>query len=439
MATSLPKLTRDAELETLSSRAAENVRDPDHWAPLLKALSNPWSRTNTTGTIILGIAENTLMHQELAEHITSHFTVSPPEHLTYGNGPQGSPRLRKALASFFNARFEPLQQTKAEEFIVTAGVSAVIDELTWCLCSEGEGILFPRPLYTGFRNDLPIRSRGKVVPVSFRREDGGVVLDDLFDAEANLRCLERGLSEAEKEGTKIKAVMITNPHNPLGKCYPPATIKAIASFCAKHNLHYLSDEIYAMSTWRNPNFPDATHFHSVLSVELSHIIRPEMVHVLYGAAKDFCANGLRLGVLHTRSETLRRAMITIATFAWEAYLIQDCWARILEDDKWLKQFLTESQKRLSTNYGTLTSFLDQHSIPYYKGGNAAIFLWVDLRRWKTEDAITEECLKAGVMVAKGTNFVPEELGWFRLTFSTQKEVLEEGLRRLTESLKKFDG
>jgi len=26
------------------------------------------------------------------------------------------------------------------------------------------------------------------------------------------------------------------------------------------------------------------------------------VHVVYGASKDFCANGMRLGVVHTRNE-----------------------------------------------------------------------------------------------------------------------------------------
>ena len=48
-----------------------------------------------------------------------------------------------------------------------------------------------------------------VVPVSFEREDGSLILDDLFDLDANLRCLERAFRKSKEEGVKIKAVMIT--------------------------------------------------------------------------------------------------------------------------------------------------------------------------------------------------------------------------------------
>lgn len=85
----------------------------------------------------------------------------------------------------------------------------MIDELTWSICNEGEGILFPLPRYTGFANDVPTRSRGKLVLVPFEREDGTLDLNDIFDPEANTRCLERAYRKAEKEGIRIKAVMIT--------------------------------------------------------------------------------------------------------------------------------------------------------------------------------------------------------------------------------------
>lgn len=134
-------------------------------------------------------------------------------HFTYGHGPQGSPRLRNALSSFFNSRFHPQHPTSSNEFLVTAGVTAMIDHLTWCLCNEGEGLLLPQPLYTGFTNDIPTRSRGRLVPVSFRREDGSVELKDVFDAEANAKCLERAWSESERKGVKIKGVLIS-------KCVP---------------------------------------------------------------------------------------------------------------------------------------------------------------------------------------------------------------------------
>lgn len=112
-------------------------------------------------------------------------------HLTYGHGPQSSPNLRSALADLFNNCFRARKPTQAQEFVVTSGVSSALDAATWGICSEGEGVLVPRPLYTGFTNDVPTRSRGKIVPVSFAREDGEMKWEDVFDAEANVRALQR--------------------------------------------------------------------------------------------------------------------------------------------------------------------------------------------------------------------------------------------------------
>ncbi|KAK5166421.1 uncharacterized protein LTR77_007964 [Saxophila tyrrhenica] len=418
--------------DLLSNRARDNVEGDDHWAPLVNALASPYSPTNTDGIA----------------------------HFTYGNGPQGSPRLRKAISNFFNSRFAPLKPTQPDEFIITAGVTAMIDHLTWSICNEGEGILLPQPLYTGFTNDIPTRSKGKLVPVSFAREDGSVVLDDVFDPEANLRCFERAYAESQRNGAKIKGVMITNPHNPLGKCYSKEAIVAIMRFCAKYGLHYLSDEIYAMSVFKNERYPDATPFQSVLSIDTEGIINPELVHVLYGAAKDFCANGLRLGAFHTRNEVLRKAVLSITTFSWEAYIVQDMWARILEDTPFLDRFIGDNQKQLASHYALLTNFLDDNHIPYFQGGNAALFLWVDLRRWllgnsdadtavlrstspdaakykAKEDRLSKRWLEKGVMIAKGSRSLSEEIGWFRIVFTAEEKALRTGLNRFLEGLREW--
>lgn len=54
-------------------------------------------------------------------------------------------------------------------------------------------------------------------------------------------------------------------------------------FCDQHKIHLISDEIYALSVYN----PDANHtaFCSVLSINPSGIIDPNLVHVLYGMSK----------------------------------------------------------------------------------------------------------------------------------------------------------
>ena len=55
--------------------------------------------------------------------------------------------------------------------------------------------------------------------------------------------------------------MLVNPHNPTARIYSANTLRAYAQFAEKHNLHLISHEIYALSTFHNPRMR-----HSVLQV-----------------------------------------------------------------------------------------------------------------------------------------------------------------------------
>lgn len=92
---------------------------------------------------------------------------------------------------------------------MATGVTALIDHVSWCICADGEAILFPQPLYAGFTNDLPHRARCKLIPVPFEREDGSLDLNDVFDPNTNTRCLERAYLKCERDGVKVRGVMIT--------------------------------------------------------------------------------------------------------------------------------------------------------------------------------------------------------------------------------------
>lgn len=55
--------------------------------------------------------------------------------------------------------------------------------------------------------------------------------------------------------------------------------------CQKHRIHLISDEIYAISVFKNREVPDAPTFVSVLSIDMTGIIDPALVHVLWGISK----------------------------------------------------------------------------------------------------------------------------------------------------------
>lgn len=83
-------------------------------------------------------------------------------------------------------------------------------------------------------------------------------------------------------------------------------------FCAANDLHFISDEIYAKSVFENHSIPaECANFTSALSLDWQSMIDPTRFHVLYSASKDFCANGLQLGVVYTKNKGMLSSMSSI--------------------------------------------------------------------------------------------------------------------------------
>jgi aspartate/methionine/tyrosine aminotransferase len=89
---------------------------------------------------------------------------------------------------------------------------------------------------------------------------------------------ETAFQQAVESGIRPRALMLCNPHNPLGRCYPPSTLIAFMRFCDKHGIHMLADEIYAMSVYsiaeegKGDETETTTPFTSVLSLPTSEYI-----------------------------------------------------------------------------------------------------------------------------------------------------------------------
>ena len=55
--------------------------------------------------------------------------------------------------------------------------------------------------------------------------------------------------------------------------------------CQKYQIHLISDEIYALSVFKNEEAADAAPFTSILSIDPAGIIDPSLVHVIWGMSK----------------------------------------------------------------------------------------------------------------------------------------------------------
>ncbi|KAI1463629.1 putative aminotransferase class I and II family protein [Daldinia caldariorum] len=405
--------------------------------------------------VFLGVAENLLLYEDISTFIKNNLTISPDDQFGYGVGPRGSPRLKKALTSSFQNNFDAERPIREENLLILPGVGGALDALAWSICDDGEGIIIPVPFWSGISQGVGERTRGVMIPAIYQSIEGYQGLDDLFDPEINKKALEKALQQATKDNVKVKGVMLCNPHNPLGRCCPVETLREIAGFCGQHNLHLISDEVFAMSVYDNLEVPDTVPFTSVLALDLEDKIDPRNVHVAYGMGKDFCAARFRIGVLHSRNE----AEFLFSVLGWVPYIVQDMWASILTDDEFRIDFMHKNRRLLAEHSEILTAFLREYDIPYYSKVNAGVFAWVSLQRYlrdKSEDSATnsfksngqfyreremtlwDRLLASGVGLGLGGWYSSEEPGWFRISFAVEKEALRIGLERLIKTLRQVE-
>lgn len=420
---------------TLSSRGQHLAHQPSYRSfatPVLRDLYHP--TTNPNGNINLGQAENYLMLPEVAS-FANQTLQAKPEFFSYNEGAWGPDRLRRGLARHMNKCFKPVREIEPDQLLVANGCMSLCELLGFSLCSEGDGVLFPSPVYAAFQSDFSTKAGVKCVYTAF----GGV--DQFSPAAAG--CYERALLAAEREGTKVRALMLCNPHNPLGRCYPKETLVALLKLCQKYSIHFISDEIYALSTYSAPEAKDAVAFESILSFYTAEYIAPELLHVLYGMSKDFACGGLRIGCLYTRNESLWHAISAMTQFHWIGGLDGEMACRMLEDEPWLDAFFLRSQQALGNASALARKLLNDKSVAFDASANAGFFLWLDVRRflqgtgktgWDAERELNDRFLKKKVYLTSGELQHAEEPGFFRVVFSYDEQTMREGFRRIFEAL-----
>ncbi|PHH50140.1 putative inactive 1-aminocyclopropane-1-carboxylate synthase-like protein 2 [Ceratocystis fimbriata CBS 114723] len=424
------------------SKRAEPIARQTPLTKIWEVIANVWHpETNPSGFVSLGVAENSLMHDALCEKLPAASDISTIA-FTYGNGLSGSLRLRTALASFLNDKHSPATPILPAHIMLTNGCSAAIEQLSWILADPGDVWLLGQPYYGTFIPDLGLRPDAEVMPVSF----GDVDPLSIDAAQA----YEAAIIKAQSQGKRVAALMLCNPHNPLGRCYTRETIVALMKLCQKYQIHLVTDELYALSIWKNTVDLDVTpaEFVSCLSIPTEGLIDPKLVHVLWGMSKDFGANGIRIGmIIDQHNEALRQAIFSTCIYSSISSLPDIMTAKIFEDRAWVESYVAENNRQLSDRFAIVAHWAKDNGIEYAKGNNAGFFVWVNLgdiylrhhpntiKSPTINDEITEALLENRVFLASGSNFGSEKPGWYRIVFAVDKMNLVEGLDRVLKTLK----
>lgn len=423
---------------SLSERAAR-LSKPDPNFDFCGIFGNLWNaKTNLSGWVSLGLAENTMMHDRMLEHIQRNLALTS-EDLTYGDGKS---RVRASIARFLTRHLRPVAPVLPEHVTVSNGCTTIIEHVSWALGNPGDEFLLGRPYYGAFVPDLTLRMGTKLVPVGFGH------LDPLSPEAVSQ--YEDSILDAKARGVRVAAIILANPHNPLGRSYPRETLMELMAVCQRHGVHLVSDEIYALSTFSNRiDGVEECPFQSVLSIDTTGLIDASLVHVIWGISKDFGANGLRLGALVSQANPgLLQAIFGATMYTLSSTMTDHVAANVLDDDAWTDKYIADNSRMLSQRYEHAVAWAVENGIDYAHGVTAGFFLWINLGGAYTmrhgiqqtmtdqqiEDRIAAALMREKAFIASGSQFGSERPGWFRIVFSHELGYLNEGLDRVIRAI-----
>lgn len=121
----------------------------------------------------------------------------------------GGALFPKAMSQQLKEYFNPFRPVEADQIITASGLTAIHELVGYSLADPGDAILVSRPVYGRFELDFGNTNGIKIVYVDMHDTDP-------FSVNAVTKYKE-AWDKSVQEGVIIRAVLIVNPHNPLGK------------------------------------------------------------------------------------------------------------------------------------------------------------------------------------------------------------------------------
>lgn len=157
------------------------------------------------------------LHQAVARHVSDSDAYCHQ---------QGVPQAREAVAALHRRR--GVHGASPDRVFMGNGVSELIDLCLRALLNPGDEVLLPSP-------DYPLWSAATVLnegrPVYYPCGAGNGFVPDPDRIEALI-------------GPRCRALVLINPNNPTGACYPREVLERLVAIAARHRLLLMVDEIY---------------------------------------------------------------------------------------------------------------------------------------------------------------------------------------------------
>ncbi|MEH0109095.1 aminotransferase class I/II-fold pyridoxal phosphate-dependent enzyme [Tersicoccus sp. MR15.9] len=388
-------------VEGRSTTGASAVTGADPMSVLRRRTSEKW-RTYPADVLPMFVAE---MDFPLAPAITAALR----EAVELGDTGYIAPHDTGAADAFAAYAAQTWAWSPSPERIsYTTDVSVVIVESLRRLIAPGDGVVITPPFYT-----LIPEAGGTVVEVP--------LLDGPADDDGDAYTLDlEGIDRALAHGAR--AVLLCNPHNPVGLVHSPQTLTALARIVQKHGASVVSDEIHAPLTHHRHRF---TPYLSVSEEAREHGIAAE------SASKAFNLAGLKTAMFVAESDRMTRLIRSLpeeVTFRTGLFGLIATQAGFAHGRDWLRSTVAAIEENVALLHAQLAEKLP---VARLRRPQATYLAWLDLSElgWG-EDPARYALEHARVALASGPEFGPQGAGYARMNLACAPETVVEAVDRL---------
>jgi aspartate aminotransferase len=322
--------------------------------------------------------------------------------------PRGLLELRESIA-----RHEAEQHGHAvdpDQIVVTPGTLGALSLITRAILNPGDEVLIIEPRWGPYRNLVSLTGATPVgVPMS--TQDGRFIVD-----------AER-IAAAITERTR--AIILNTPCNPTGRVYSLEELRAVAELAERHDLWIISDEVYSKMV-----FTGAEHVSMAsLGVEVA-----KRTVIATSLSKSFAMTGWRLGycvalpelatVLGRLNHYSTRCASSIVQYA--AIVALDEGEPFVDD---MRQEYSRRRDAIATGLNEIDGVV----CPIPEG---AFYAFPQIPEdWGGSEVVASYLLEeSGVIVTPGSAYGNSSRNHLRLSFAASMPAIQEGLRRLQNSL-----
>lgn len=300
---------------------------------------------------------------------------------------------------------------------VSPGVVPSLHMLVRALTAPGDAVLIQSPVYPPFTQVVEQNGRKLVNnPLVFRNGRYEMDLEDF----------------AHKVQTEnVRLMILCSPHNPVGRVWTPAELRALGELCKQHNVYVIADEIHA-----DLILPGHTHTPFATLDDFAHFtatcLAPSKTFNIAGLQTAFTVIAEQQARAAYRDELNRAGYhqpnvfglaATQAVYEGGAPWLDALLLYLAQNVQVIEQALEGplSALRFTRPEGTYLAWLDCRPLGLDSDGLSAFF--------RSE---------ARVGVNDGHTFGAGGDGFIRLNFGCPRAVLETGLTRIATAIERLE-